>query len=315
MSSELRGLLDNEDAEDEEGPFSKSSPPRRKQEVREEEEEEQHITSKRGNVITRNKITSVLLVTGIVVVLIVSAVVVYFIVQGADKDVGEGNTTSDDSNTIIAPQNDHSSYKVLVLPNQLRVVLVSDPNATEAAAAIDVNAGSFNNPAGVDGLAHFCEHMLFLGTKKYPGKSEYSSFLSANGGYDNAYTSTQNTNYYFAVNLDALEEALDRFAQFFIAPLFTANSTYAEMNAVNSEYDKDLNDPGWKAWQLLKNVSNPQHPFSRFSVGSIGTLNITDIRDRLIKYYNTSYSANQVCLYNYTVYICMFVIEFFPLFI
>ena len=318
MSSELRGLLDNEDAEDEEGPLSKPSPPRRKQEVK---EEEQHITSKQGNIITRNKITSVLLVTGIVLVLIISAVVVYFIVQGSDKDVGEGNvgggnTTSNDSNvtTIIAPQNDHSSYKVLVLPNQLRVVLVSDPNATEAAAAIDVNAGSFNNPAGVDGLAHFCEHMLFLGTKKYPGKSEYSSFLSANGGYDNAYTSTQNTNYYFAVNLDALEEALDRFAQFFIAPLFTANSTYSEMNAVNSEYDKDLNDPGWKAWQLLKNVSNPQHPFSRFSVGSIGTLNITDIRDRLIKYYNTSYSANQVCLYILYIFACLLV-EFFPLFI
>ena len=320
MTSELRGLLDNEDVEDEEGPFTKPSPPRRRQEV-EEEEEEEHYASKKKNIITRNKITSLLLLAGVVLVLIISAVVIYFIVQGSDKDIeeenGSNNTTiapqndsnttiapQNDSNTIIAPQNDHSSYKVLVLPNQLRVVLISDPDATEAAAAIDVNAGSLNDPVGVDGLAHFCEHMLFLGTKKYPGKSEYSSFLSANGGYDNAYTSTQNTNYYFAVNLDALEEALDRFAQFFIAPLFTENSTYAEMNAVNSEYDKDLNDPGWKQWQLLKNVSNPQHPFSRFNIGSIGTLNISDIRDRLITYYNTSYSANQVGLYILYVVAC-----------
>ena len=291
MSSELRGLLDNEDADEEDGPLSSTT--------NKKESTEDSFPSKEGNVITRNKKTSLLLAAGIALVLIISTIIIVFIVRSSDKNIDEEEVSN--NNTIIAPLNDHNSYKVLVLPNQLRVVLISDPHPTKAAAAIDVNAGSFNNPPGVDGLAHFCEHMLFLGTKKYPDKSEYSNFLSRNGGYDNAYTSTQNTNYYFAVNLDALEEALDRFAQFFIAPLFTENSTYAEMNAVNSEYDKDLNDPGWKMWQLLKNVSNPKHPFSRFSVGSIETLNISDIRDRLIKYYKSSYSANQVCMYIHNV--------------
>ena len=295
MSSELRGLLDNEDADEEEVPFTGSSESSRRETL------EDFQTSKEGNVITRNKKTSLFLAASIALVLVICGIVIFLIVRNSDKDI-ERNVVvcqpmdfgAHDNNTIVTPLNDHSSYKVLTLSNQLRVVLISDPNATQSAAAIDVNAGSLNDPAGVDGLAHFCEHMLFLGTRKYPDKSEYSNFLSANGGYDNAYTSSENTNYYFAVNLDALEEALDRFAQFFIAPLFLENSTYAEMNAVNSEYDKDLNDPGWKFYQLLKNVSNPQHPFSRFSIGSIGTLNISDIRQRLIKYYNTSYSANQV---------------------
>ena len=317
MSSEIHGLLDNEDADEEDGPLSSAT--------NRKESTEDSYPSKEGNVITRNKKTSLLLAAGFALVLIISTIIIVFIVRSSDKNIDEegipnnytnntnnttnntnnttnntNNTTNNTNTTIIAPHNDHNSYKVLVLPNQLRVVLISDPNATKAAAAIDINAGSFNDPPGVDGLAHFCEHMLFLGTKKYPDKSEYSNFLSRNGGYDNAYTSTQNTNYYFTVNLDALEEALDRFAQFFIAPLFTENSTYAEMNAVNSEYDKDLNDPGWKMWQLLKNVSNPQHPFSRFNIGSIGTLNISGIRDRLIKYYESSYSANQVRMYVYT---------------
>ena len=297
MSSELRGLLDNENADEEEVPFTGSSKSSRTETL------EDFETSKEGNVITQNKRTSFLLAASIVLVLVICTIVIFIIVRNSDKDVEQNvvcqpkNFTDHDNNTIVAPLNDHSSYKVLTLSNQLRVVLISDPNATQSAAAIDVNAGSFNDPVGVKGLAHFCEHMLFLGTKKYPDKSEYSNFLSANGGYDNAYTSLENTNYYFAVNLDALEEALDRFAQFFIAPLFIENSTYAEMNAVNSEYDKDLNDPGWKFYQLLKHVSNPQHPFSRFTIGSIGTLNISDIRQRLIKYYNTSYSANQVCMY------------------
>jgi len=349
MSQEIHSLLDNEDADEEEGPFTDPSVASKKQKA------EAPSSPKEGNIITRNKLTSLLLAIGIVLVLVISAVIIFFIVHNADKKdgnntsngtsghenntsngtsghgnntsngtpghgnntsngtpghgnntsngtsghgnstCGHGNDTSNDtSRIVIAPLNDHSSYKVLMLPNQLRVVLISYPNATEAAAAMNINAGSFNDPIEVDGLAHFCEHMLFLGTKKYPDKSEYSDFLSSNGGYDNAYTSTQNTNYYFSVNLDALEEALDRFAQFFIAPLFTANSTYKEMNAVNSEYDKDFTSPDWKLFQLTKNVSNPQHPFSRFSIGSIDTLNISNIRDKLMKYYTSSYSANQV---------------------
>lgn len=293
MSSELRGLLDSKSSDDDE-PFKKPSAGARKQ------QEENLVVLKEGNVITRNKLTSFLLAFGFVLVLVVSAIIIFFVVRdsGADKN----DTHTSDDNKVIAPLNDHSSYKVLTLPNQLRVTLVSDPNATSAAAAMDVNAGSFNDPDDIDGLAHFCEHMLFLGTEKYPDKSEYSNFLASHGGYDNAYTSSQHTNYYFGVNLDALEEALDRFAQFFIAPSFNENSTLAEINAVNSEYDKDLNIPGWKSWQLLKNVSNPKHPFSRFNIGSIKTLNISGIRDRLIKYYNTSYSSNQVgmcmCAYN-----------------
>ena len=283
MSSEVRGLLDNEGADDDDAPFIDPSPKKGRVDITPD-------TPKKGNIFTRNKLASVLLIGGIITVLVVSAVVIFFILRNSDEDVESTNST----NTVIKPENDDRSYKILVLPNELRVLLISDPQATEAAAAMDINAGSFNDPIEVDGLAHFCEHMLFLGTKKYPDKSEYSNYLSTNGGYDNAYTSTQNTNYYFSVNTDSLEGALDRFAQFFIAPLFTANSTYGEMNAVNSEYDKDLNDPGWKQWQLLKNVSNPQHPFSRFNIGSIGTLNRTDIRDQLIKYYNNSYSANQV---------------------
>jgi len=283
MSSEIRGLLDNEGADDDDAPFIDPSPKKKKVDIIPD-------TPKQGNIFTRNKLSTLLLIAGIITVLIVSTVAVFFIVRNSDKDV---ESTATDQ-IVIKPKNDNRCYKTITLSNQLRVLLISDPQATEAAAAMDVNAGSFNDPIEVDGLAHFCEHMLFLGTQKYPDKSEYSNFLTTNGGYDNAYTSSQNTNYYFSVNTDSLEGALDRFAQFFIAPLFTANSTYGEINAVNSEYDKDLNDPGWKLWQLLKNVSNPKHPFSRFNIGSIRTLNRTDIRNRLFKYYNSSYSANQV---------------------
>ena len=148
----------------------------------------------------------------------------------------------------------------------------------------------------VPGLAHFCEHMLFYASKKYPVEDEYSDFLSRNGGYDNAYTSTENTNYYFRVNADALSEALDRFAQFFIAPIFTQNGVNREMNAVNAEHLKNLQSDNWRVWQLLKYLSNSQHPFHNFNTGDLQTLNRSDILSKLTTFYRAHYSSNQVSI-------------------
>ena len=82
--------------------------------------------------------------------------------------------------------------------------------------------------------------MLFLGTEKYPDEKSYSDYLTANGGSSNAYTMSESTNYHFDVDHGHLEGALDRFAQFFLAPLFTESSTLREMNAVDSENQKNL---------------------------------------------------------------------------
>ncbi len=161
---------------------------------------------------------------------------------------------------------------------------------------MNVNAGSFNDPENFTGLAHFCEHMLFLGTEKYPDKSEYSNYLSTHGGYDNAYTSTQETNYFFNIQADFLEHALDMFAHFFIDPLFESEYVQSELNAVNQEHQKNLLNDGWKVWQLLKYVSSRDHPFHLFSTGDFETLNKTGVRDQLLKYYHARYSASTVSI-------------------
>ena len=161
---------------------------------------------------------------------------------------------------------------------------------------MEVAAGSFSDPPDAEGLAHFCEHMLFLGTKKYPNEHVYSSYLSSHGGYDNAFTSTQETNYYFKVDAAHLERSLDLFAQFFIAPLFANASVEDEVHAVNAEHEKNLQSDAWKLWQLLKHVSNPNHPFHMFSTGTLSTLNSSRVHllQYLKDYYNSNYSANTV---------------------
>ena len=67
-----------------------------------------------------------------------------------------------------------------------------------------------NDPADLAGLAHFCEHMLFLGTERYPSEGEFEKYIGSNGGSNNAFTASEDTNYFFDVNGDALPGALAR---------------------------------------------------------------------------------------------------------
>ncbi len=144
-----------------------------------------------------------------------------------------------------------------------------------------MNIGSIADPLEFPGLAHFCEHMLFYASAKYPKEDDYSKFIrcgmeegaprqnttsdpewcrciSDHGGYTNAWTASENTNYQFCVNAEHLEvkghpcsgedvlinsnarprwqAAIDRFAQFFIAPLISGDGVEREVNAVDSEH-------------------------------------------------------------------------------
>jgi secreted Zn-dependent insulinase-like peptidase len=201
--------------------------------------------------------------------------------------------------TVIKSPNDDHQYEYLVLPNQLKVLIVSDPATDKAAASLDVNIGSASDPAEYQGLAHFLEHMLFLGTKKYPEAGEYKTFISTHGGSDNAYTALEHTNYFFDIDKDHLEPALDRFAQFFISPLFTAKYVDRERQIVHSEYQSKLKSDGWRIRSAQKHALNPKHPVAGFNVGSVETLADKPgkpARDELIRFYEQHYSANLMTL-------------------
>ena len=124
---------------------------------------------------------------------------------------------------------------IKILPNNLKALLISDPEAEKSAASLGVNIGSLSDNPDELGLAHFCEHMLFMGTEKYPKENDFSEYLAENSGDSNASTSLEYTLYYFDSSNEAFEGALDRFGQFFISPKFNKNSVEREVNAVNSE--------------------------------------------------------------------------------
>ena len=89
---------------------------------------------------------------------------------------------------IVTSQVDDREYRYLHLPNELKVILISDMEADKAAASLSVSVGSAQDPEDREGLAHFLEHMLFLGTDRFPDPGEYQAYISAHGGSHNAYT-------------------------------------------------------------------------------------------------------------------------------
>uniref|UniRef100_A0A665U7D7 Insulin-degrading enzyme n=1 Tax=Echeneis naucrates TaxID=173247 RepID=A0A665U7D7_ECHNA len=199
---------------------------------------------------------------------------------------------------ITRSPEDKRVYRALEFTNGLKAMLISDPTTDKSSAALDVHIGSLSDPGNISGLAHFCEHMLFLGTKKYPKENEYSQFLSEHAGSSNAFTSGEHTNYYFDVSHEHLQGALDRFAQFFLCPLFDESCKDREVNAVDSEHEKNLMNDAWRLFQLEKATGNPNHPFSKFGTGNKLTLETrpskegVDIRQELLKFHSTYYSSN-----------------------
>ena len=76
---------------------------------------------------------------------------------------------------VIKSISDKRIYRPLSLQNNLECLVISDQDAQKSAAALSVGVGSLNDPKQAQGLAHYLEHMLFMGTGKYPEENEYNN--------------------------------------------------------------------------------------------------------------------------------------------
>ncbi|KAF7563795.1 hypothetical protein G7046_g302 [Stylonectria norvegica] len=219
------------------------------------------------------------------------------------------------TDNLEKPSLDDRLYRVIRLENDLEALLVQDAETDKASAALDVNVGNFSDEADIPGMAHAVEHLLFMGTKKFPIENEYGQYLSANSGSSNAYTGPTSTNYFFDVsakpandkdpsdtNPSPLREALDRFSQFFIEPLFLSSTLDRELKAVDSENKKNLQNDTWRLHQLDKSLSNPKHPYCHFSTGNFEVLKTLpegrgiNVREKFIDFHAKHYSANRMKL-------------------
>ncbi|WP_105214239.1 insulinase family protein [Pseudoalteromonas sp. T1lg22] len=196
--------------------------------------------------------------------------------------------------TLVVSPNDKRAYETLKLDNEIEVILVSDPSAEKSAAALSVGVGLLNDPMTQQGMAHYLEHMLFLGTERYPDTQGYSDFMTKNGGAHNAYTWLDITNYMFKVNNDAYGEALDRFSDFFKSPKLYPQYTDKEKNAVNAEWSMRREMDFFGQFKLARKMMG-EHPANRFLIGNLETLGDKEgssLHQETVDFYNTYYSSN-----------------------
>ena len=138
------------------------------------------------------------------------------------------------------------------------------------------------------------------GSKTQSSENEYASYLSKYSGSSNASTSSDRTIYYFTVSNEGFEGALDRFAQFFISPLFNEGSVEREITAIDNEFSKNINNDSWRFTQLKNSQMKKESVFNRFSTGNKQTLSLPDIRDRLLVFYKKYYTSEimNLCVYS-----------------
>jgi secreted Zn-dependent insulinase-like peptidase len=197
------------------------------------------------------------------------------------------------------PPLDDRSYRYLELDNGMKVLLVSDPETDMAAAALDVHVGQFSDPPDREGLAHFLEHMLFLGTDAFPDVDAYRDFVTSHGGRSNAGTGQEHTRYHFSVDHPHLEGGLDRFSAFFTSPRLDREYVTREREAVNSEYRLKVQTQARRFREVRRATSNPEHGFAKFSVGNLDTLADRPddaVWDDLKAFYAEQYSASRMAL-------------------
>merc|ERR1719265_2262995 len=200
------------------------------------------------------------------------------------------------------PKGDQHTYQYAELPNGFRVLNVRDESSLRDAFAVAVTSGSYNDPKEIPGLAHFCEHMLFLGTEKYPDPNGFDDFMGANGGSNNAYTADEVTVYFAELSKGAGSEGLDRFADFFRAPLFNKKFVSKEVNAIESEHAKNVQDPQRRVLEVLYSLADPDSPESRFHTGDFNTLyktpkaQGTDPVDALKEYFRKNYCPQRMTI-------------------
>lgn len=212
---------------------------------------------------------------------------------GSDSEGQESAQSVSQPDVVVSP-NDSRQYQTLTLDNGIEVLLVSDPAVEKSAAALSVGVGLLFDPMAYQGMAHYLEHMLFLGTQKYPESDGYMAFIQENGGANNAYTWLDITNYMFEVKNSAYDSAIDRFAHFFKTPLLDPEYIEKEKSAVNAEWSMRREMDFFGMYKLSRSLMG-EHPANRFLIGNLETL--ADEQDSTLHeatkaFYAQYYSAN-----------------------
>ena len=191
--------------------------------------------------------------------------------------------------------NDKRNIKGFELENKLKIILISDPEINLSSCSVAVGAGYLHDE--YPGTAHFLEHLLFMGSKKYPEQNVYHSYIQINGGQDNAFTADTMTCYYLTLETSFLKKGIEMLSWFFRAPLLNESHINSEMEIIDSEHNKNILSDSWIMDDIFKNFIKSNSKYKKFGTGNLKSLNTITKKD-IFDFYNKYYTTDNlyVCI-------------------
>jgi len=187
------------------------------------------------------------------------------------------------------------TVKQFALDNGLRVAIVVDATTPIFTYQTWFKVGSADEPAGRQGLAHLFEHMMFRKTSRHD-MGEFERIVNNNGGTGiNAYTSRDQTVYFFTFPNDKLEIAVDLEADRMTNLLIDAEMFETEKGAVVTEKNRGLDDPGRYLWEESYKLAYTKHNYRYSTIGEVESIQNFTVDDAR-SFYKNFYSPNNALI-------------------
>jgi coenzyme PQQ biosynthesis probable peptidase PqqF len=184
------------------------------------------------------------------------------------------------------------------LANGLRVTLRHAPDLKRAAAALRVAAGSHDVDVAWPGLAHFLEHLLFLGTERFPASQGLMAYVQGHGGQVNARTSERTTDYFFEVPPAAFSGGLERLSDMLARPRMNLDDQQREREVLHAEFVAWSQDAAAQRELTLFAGLSEAHPLRGFHAGNRDSLPVAqaEFQQALKDFHQRFYQAGQMTL-------------------
>lgn len=195
-----------------------------------------------------------------------------------------------------APVHPHPIH--LTLANGLRVALRHAPRLKRCAAVLRVAAGSHDVPLAWPGLAHFLEHLLFLGTERFPAGEGLMAYVQRHGGHVNASTRERTTDFFFELPVSTFADGLARLADMLTHPRLALDDQRREREVLDAEFMAWSQDAKAQLQVALMKGLAADHPLRGFHAGNRDSLPVESdaFQQALRDFHGHFYQSGQMTL-------------------
>lgn len=198
---------------------------------------------------------------------------------------------------VLLPSSAFSAQNITeyMLDNGLQLVVVEDHRTPAVSQTLWYRVGGSDGPPGKSGLAHYVEHLMFKGTKKF-GPDVFSRTVEDLGGTDNAFTSVDYTAYIQRIAANHLEKIMELEADRMTGLLLSEEDIETERLVVLEERNTRTDtNPGALLGEQMNAALYLNHPYSLPIIGwrhEIENLS----RDDIFSFYDLHYAPNNAVL-------------------